>query len=117
MVIRITANKVKTTRLTALYKDFKPEADPETRGRWWQEAYFDLLAWKNTWGLHYELDIFSSRKDGAFVSVAVKAENGEYLKDYMEGLGYGNVQAYEEEALVIDEEELYDIEADAYYIR
>ena len=117
MIIKAEARKETVTRLVAMYKDFHPEADPQVRLNWWRETYFDLLSWKNTWGLNYELDLGSCR-EGAYISITLPESYGDHIKDYMEGLGCGNVKAYKETAVILDTEELYEAApAGAYFVK
>lgn len=59
----------------------------------WQKSYFELLSWKNTWNLCYDLDILSNRDD-VFVRIVTKYTKNikERMEQSLEELGYRNVQ-------------------------
>ena len=91
---------------TARYKDF-------IEGGSWQKSYFELLSWKNTWNLCYDLDILSNRSDGAFVRIVTKVTKNikENMLTALEELGYRNVSVDEVKARIYDP---YDIWPDDF---
>lgn len=80
--------KVKAKAFVSYYKDFDSNYS-------WQESYFKLLSWKNTWSIPYRMDIEESRKNGVFVFILIPVNNPdtpEYLKEFMESWGYRNIK-------------------------
>ena len=79
----------KATWITAGYKDFDGDAEN------WRRAYFDLLAWKNTWGVPYRMDINSNEDHEAFLFMIVPEKRKEKTLEMLEDLGYRKVNATE----------------------
>ena len=78
---------IKTVSVIAYRKDF----DGDTTK--WQQAYFQMLSWKNTWGLAYDMDILESRKNGVYVWIVLhSADNAERLVEYMTDFGYRDIK-------------------------
>jgi len=79
----------------------------------WQKSYFELLSWKNTWNLAYDLDILSNKSDGAFLRLVTKATESmkERMLQSLEELGYRNVSVDEVKARIFDP---YDIWPDDF---
>lgn len=84
---------VRGERFVAHFNDF-PEGEDKVRN--WQEAFFSLLSWKNTWGNCEELTIRSSRVNGTFVDMLIvdQTEGRDFpdfviaVEQMMEDLGY-----------------------------
>jgi len=97
---------------TATYSDFD-------EGHNWQSAYFELLSWKNTWNLCYDLDILSSRKGGAFVRIVTKKTKDmkERMLTALDELGYRNVSVDEIKARVFDAYDIWpeDFDNEVFY--
>jgi hypothetical protein len=74
---------IKATSFIAYAKDF---AETEN----WQDAYFQLLAWKNTWYIPIVMDIRSSQKNGAYLYLVVpnKGNIVDHTEQMLENLGY-----------------------------
>lgn len=71
-------------KFTSNYKDFK--------GTSWQNAYFELLSWKNTWNKALAMDINSTYDHKAYLYLVVKERDAELTRNMLEGLGYGNIK-------------------------
>ena len=84
---------IETTTFTSNYSNFV--------GKDWQNAYFKLLSWKNTWDLPLILDIKAGCNHEAFLEVVVKRVNANLTREYLEELGYGEINEYESKALEI----------------
>lgn len=54
----------------------------------WQEAFFQLLAWKNTFGIPYKLDILSGNLTGPYMYMVIGADKLESVTDMLDGKGY-----------------------------
>ena len=120
--MKITKYDVEVPAVTFIckYQDF----DHEKRD--WQESYFELLSWKNTWSLCRELDMLSRRNDDGvwypFVRLVMTCDD-EY-KDYsgvledtnnfLERLGYKPV-SYEGTAWLLHVDE-FQSDCPDYYI-
>lgn len=70
--------------ITAYYKDYV--------GKNWQDAYFQLLAWKNTWGIPYNMDINSTSKHEAYLSMIIPEHYEEQVLEMISDLGYRNIR-------------------------
>lgn len=82
------SEKVRAKHFVAYYNDFDKEKD-------WKEAYFELLSWKNTWGIPYKMDINWNRKQGTYVIIIIPDNNPDtpqMLKEMMESYGYRNIK-------------------------
>ena len=109
MVAKIFTDQVENgVRFTVLFNDQKDVMDL----RKWQVNFFELLSWKNTWGMCYELDIKSNRDDGAFLVVRVNEKVKDRMQDYLESLGYKNIRAEECKVCVMEMD--YDENIDYY---
>ena len=93
--------------ITAYYNDW----DGDVRG--WQEAYFKLLAWKNTWGLVYRLDIMAKSDHSPFVELIIDPDCRVGIIEMMEDLGYKNMKV--DDIVVgtidgyVDDDDIWDI--------
>lgn len=60
----------------------------------WQDSYFHLLSWKNTWFIPLEVDMHSTRS-GPYVKIVIPdnkdAEFLEHTLNMMEDLGYREI--------------------------
>ena len=106
------SNVVDCISYSATYRDFNKDFD-------WQKSYFELLSWKNTWGLCYDLDILSNRLEGAFVRLVVKDTKTmrEKMLTALEELGYQNICVSEYKARVFDPLDIWpgDLDGDEIY--
>ena len=73
------------TAIMAKFGDFDGDAAK------WRTAYFDLLAWKNTWCIPYRMDICSTHEHEAYLKMVIPEENTEKVLEMLDGLGYKNV--------------------------
>ena len=81
------SRKVKAKLVRAYFGDFSGDV------RKWQEAYFELIAWKNTFGIPYSLDIKAWGSRGPYVEIVLK--NGKAvanLETAMTELGYKSIK-------------------------
>lgn len=60
----------------------------------WQENYFKLISWKNTWGGAYKLDVNSNKTEGTFIVFVVAKAYSKTMEEWLEELGF-NYMAYE----------------------
>ena len=81
----IYVEKEQGVAITAGREDF----DGDTKA--WQESFFKLLSWKNTWSLCYDLTINSTYEHEPFVKVVANAVIKNELVEYMQKLGYRNL--------------------------
>ena len=72
------------------FKDFDGDV------RKWQELYFRVLAWKNTWSLAYEVDMLAYNDHSAYVKIVIKREAKEQLVEWLEAIGYNKISAVED---------------------
>ena len=80
----------------ANFKDFDGSTEE------WRKAYFDLLSWKNTWGLPYIMDIRSTRDHDAYLFIVTKKGQKERTLDYLDYLGYRNVLCEDTKVLEVE---------------
>lgn len=107
--------KVKGKVFIAHLGDF--ESRGEDRIREWQNAYFELLAWKNTWDIPYEMDIYSTHEHMPYVRIIIPVVNPDtpdHLKEMMEGLGYKNIEITDINIELVYPD--FDEKVDEYYI-
>lgn len=64
--------------------------------RKWQELYFQILSWKNTWSMAYEVDMLAYNDHSAYVYIVAKAEIKEQLVDWLKSIGYNKISHVEE---------------------
>lgn len=103
------------TGISSNFNDFVGAVDFEKvdKASQWQDAYFSLLSWKNTWRIPYEMDIESTYDHIPFLHVVVNTDNADALVDFMETLGYGNIKRHNFKVGIVeipldDEEECFD---------
>lgn len=84
---------IKTTTFASYFKDF----DGSTRD--WQEAYFRLLAYKNTFNKFIELDIKSRGDHQAYLYLIVNYEDSTNIKELLKDMGYRNILEYDSKTL------------------
>ncbi len=77
--------KRKAVRIRAFYGDFAGDV------RQWQEAYFQLIAWKNTWSVPYSLDCCSNHCHEPYVLMTVDADCADRVIETMSDLGYHKI--------------------------
>lgn len=71
---------IKTVTFTCSYKDYK--------GKSWQDSYFHLLSWRNTWYRAIELDMLADTNNQPFVLLVVKEKDAEAMASLLENYGY-----------------------------
>lgn len=54
----------------------------------WQEAFFKLLSWKNTFEVPFELDIKDGAKHVPFLSITVSEHEAGDVAELLDGYGY-----------------------------
>lgn len=59
--------------------------------RAWQEAYFKILSWKNTWSMTYEVDMLSYCNHDPYVRIVAKREIKNHLVEWLKDIGYDTV--------------------------
>lgn len=77
------SEKVKCAHIVSYFKEFNGDVGK------WQKAYFELLAWKNTWGFPYMMDICSTRHGDAYLVMIIKQDRVDAVREWLEELGYG----------------------------
>ena len=86
--------EVESTSFTCGYYDFDLKKDGKDVTRW-QQAYFELLSWKNTWGIPLILDMRSTSQHEAFIELVVPREDKDTVREYLQSLGYINLSEYD----------------------
>ena len=81
--MKVDVRKEKSVQIVSYFNDFDGDV------RKWQEAFFELLSWNNTWSTCYVLEICASRARGTFVRVTPhNPDTVDSVIGMMEGLGY-----------------------------
>ncbi|MBO7357129.1 MAG: hypothetical protein J6U37_01210 [Lachnospiraceae bacterium] len=108
--------KVKGKVFIASFGDFESRSEDSIRE--WQIAYFELLSWKNTWDIPYEMDINSTYDHIPYVRIVIPVKNPDTpdaLKEMMERLGYRNIEIADVNIELVEPD--YDEKVDEYYIK
>lgn len=65
--------------------------------RKWQEAYFRMLEWKNTWGIPLKMDILSTGDHEAYLHMVIekKGKLVDMARDLLKGYGYRKVYEFD----------------------
>lgn len=87
---------VDCVQITSKFSDFDGSAEE------WRKAFFDLLSWKNTWGVPYVLDIESNRDHEAFLCIVTKKCQKEQTIEYLAYLGYRNITCNDTKVLEVE---------------
>ena len=102
------SEKVECAHITSPYSEFHGDCDK------WQKAYFELLAWKNTWGFPYKMDICSYYDGEAYLTMVVKRDRVDAVREWLEDLGYGCIAVCD---CVVEEFDVeYDMSVDYYFV-
>lgn len=80
------SEKVECAHISSPFSEFHGDVEK------WQKAYFELLAWKNTWGFPYMMDICSYHDGEAYLTMVVKRDRADKVRDWLEDLGYGCIE-------------------------
>ena len=103
---------VKAVAITYRYGDWNGSCEA------WREAYFQMLSWKNTWYIPFEMDIHSNSKHEAFLYVLVPEKKAEQTREFMDAQGYkSDKQGIHEETvrkIIIDYD--YDDDCVIHYV-
>lgn len=87
MLKQIEIEKVNTLQITSKHSDFNSKYNS------WQEAYFQIMAYQNTWSFAYRTAIESTRDHEAYLWILLKpTANAERITEWLTDLGYGNLQ-------------------------
>ena len=86
MLKQIEIEKVPTIQITSKYSAFKGTV------RDWQEAYFRVMQYQNTFDFAYETAIHSNRDHEPFLWLLLRAETDpDRITEWLSGLGYGEL--------------------------
>ncbi len=95
---------LETVTFISYYKDFNDSLNS------WQEAYFMLLSWKNTFNTPIKMDIESTGTHEAYLHLVVKKEDSADTKTLLEELGYKEIRAIETKTIEITVDDVEDID-------
>lgn len=108
--------RAKAVRFCSYFSDFWKGRELERpKVREWQEAYFQMLSWKNTFGYPFFMDIADSRKYGPYIFLDVPKDKADYTREYLSELGYGDIKETEIAVELITPE--FDMRVDEYYFQ
>ena len=82
-------NYIKTANYICSYNDFIKDQNVDDKVREWQQAYFALLSWKNTWEIPLEMDMRSTHNHIPYVDITVELDDAEKVESILEEYGYG----------------------------
>lgn len=89
--------------------------DAGMKVRDWQEAYFKLLTYKNTWGRCYKLDMIALCDHSASIELIVNASYGEQYTEYIKYLYPADaIKVYDREVVTMEME--YNEKVDNYFV-
>lgn len=82
--------------VTTAFSDFDGDAEK------WRQSYFELLSWKNTWGIPLQMDVMSTHDHEPYVFITLPKKKNMYtnMESTLKQLGYGNIQAWESKARI-----------------
>ena len=102
MKLTVCGNTADVVSFAASYRDFID--GNEDVGRKWQEAFFEVLSWKNTLTKRFwECTIEADTKGGAFLYIVSPLEHEEWVENMLKGCGYKNIRKSVSKALLIDD--------------
>ena len=86
MLKQIEIEKVPTIQITSKFSAFNGDI------RAWQEAYFRVMQYQNTFNFAYETSIHSTRDHEAYLWVLLRSETDhDRIKEWLTDLGYGEL--------------------------
>jgi hypothetical protein len=78
----------------------------------WQEAYFKILAWKNTWDIPHEVDIKAYHDNTAYIVIVVDDDRYDGTLKLLENYGFKSIDA---EDITIGLLDAYEADVDELY--
>lgn len=91
-------------RLTSRYSAFKE------CGFTWQQAFFQVLQWKNTWDLAFSTTINASSNHEAYLEIVLyEADRADQTIEWLNGLGYQDIHSEKVKIAALETDD-YDLE-------
>lgn len=104
MLKQIEVEKIPTIQITSKHSAFSDKY------RSWQEAYFQVMAFQNTWNFAYRTNIESTRDHEAYLWILLRPDtNEEKITSWLTDLGYGDLQV---DKVMVGEMDTYDLDVD-----
>lgn len=104
MLKQIEIEKIDTIQITSKHSAF----DHEHKN--WQESYFQIMAYQNTWNFAYQTNIESTRDHEAYLFILLRpGTNQERITEWLTDLGYRDLKV---DAVTVGEMESYDLDVD-----
>ena len=82
--------------ITSHFEDFKCHISEEAvpKAEQWRRAYFELLSWKNTWGIPYRMDIDSTHDHEPYLVMIIPKDREDAVVEWLKELGYEDIKPY-----------------------
>ena len=91
-------------RLTSRFSVFKEN------GFTWQQAFFQVLQWKNTWDLAFSTTINASSNHEAYLEIVLyNSDHVEQTIEWLNGLGYQDIHSEKVKIAALETDD-YDLE-------
>lgn len=104
MLENIEVEKIDTFQIISKHSDFNKENYS------WQEAYFQVMAFQNTFDFAYSTNIESTHDHEAYLLIILRPETGkDRIVEWLEGLGYRNLIVND---VTVGEIQTYDLGVD-----
>jgi uncharacterized protein (DUF2225 family) len=104
MLKQIEIEKISTTQITSMHSSFDSERYS------WQEAYFQIMAYQNTYDFAYTTAIHSTRDHEAYLWILLHPNTDKNrILEWLSSLGYSDLKTYE---VTVGELNTYDLDID-----
>ena len=102
MVKQVEIEKVPTYQLVSKHSAFK--------GTSWQEAYFKVMSYQNTFDFAYQTTIGSNFDHEAFLCILLRGDADRFkVIEWLTDLGYGDIDMYK---VMVGEVNTYNLDVD-----
>lgn len=103
MLHQIEVQKEKTVQICSKHSAFQKD-------RSWQEAYFQVMSYQNTYEFAYQTAIHSTHDHEAYLWILLRPKTSlDLIKDFLTDLGYGDLKI---DNVTVGEIETYDLDVD-----
>lgn len=104
MLKQIEIEKINTVQITSKHSVFDPASYS------WQQAYFQVMAYQNTFGFAYETSIHSTHDHEAYLWILLRpGSDVDRITSWLSDLGYRDLQV---DQVTVGEMETYDLDVD-----
>ena len=104
MLKHVEIEKHDTFQITSKHSSFDSE------NHRWQESYFQVMAYQNTFNFAYDTSIHSTHDHEAYLWILLRPETDRSrILSWLEDLGYGDLRV---DNVTVSEIDLYDLDTD-----